>query len=226
MRRIPLCLLLCLATAAHAELRAPQVTVNGTGLQALFAAQGQAVAVGTDQQVPPDVELANVGKPGTLNLFVHPLGSSADPLYLYFHFGGQNPPLYLIADTMPAGWFTWVTYDAGAERLNAIIFDQNGVDQGVGYSWFHPPIAGMSFAITTATGRFYAFDSDNADHAAHILYYRGTGTHAFDGWLCVENRTAAAGGDFDFADDVYLVEHLGATPVQRTSWGALKARFN
>jgi hypothetical protein len=227
MRRILLCLLFCLATAAHADLlRSPQVPVNGTGLQSLLNAQGQAIDVGAAQQVPPDFELANVGKPVTLNIIVHPIGSPADDLCLYFHFGGPNPALYTIAPGgMPPGGFSVVTYDPSQQRLNAFFYDQNG-GGNTGYSYFHPPIAGMSFAILGANGRFYAFDLDNADHAAHILYYKGTGTHAFDGWICVENQTAAAGGDFDFDDDVYLVEHLAATPVQHTSWGTLKARFN
>jgi hypothetical protein len=65
-------------------------------------------------------------------------------------------------------------------------------------------------AIFSASGRFYAFDGDNADRAPPHPRFEGTGTHALDGWICAENRTAAAGGDFDFVD-VSPGQQLAAT---------------
>jgi hypothetical protein len=58
-----------------------------------------------------------------------------------------------------------------------------------------------------------------------VLAYLGTGAHQGSTWLCGENQTESNGGDYDFADAVFLLEFLNVTPVHRTTWGTLKERF-
>lgn len=221
MRRIALIILLCIATAARANVRVPQVPVSGTGLQALLDAQGQAIDVHSDQQDPPLVELVNVGKPVSFLSFVHPIGNPTAPLCMYFQYdAGQSPTLYTVAPApLPPGWFTMVAWDQGTLSMAVTLLDGNGVSQGVTH-YANPPIAGLSFAISTPGGPFYAFDERNADQRAHLLFYQGTGVHSMDAWACGED-----GSDFDYDDAVYLIERLGLTPVHRTSWGTLKQRF-
>jgi len=221
VRRIALIILLCIATSARANPRVPQVPVNGTGLQTLLDAEGQAVDVHTDQQDPPLVELANVGKPLTFLAFVHPIGNPTAPLFMYFQYdAGPSPTLYLVAPApLPPDWFTMVAWDNSSLSLAVTLFDQNGAVQGTTH-YPNPPIAGLSFAISTQGGTFYAFDERNADHRAHLLFYQGTGVHDMDAWACGEDA-----GDFDYDDAVYLIERLGFTPVHRASWGTLKQRF-
>jgi hypothetical protein len=196
------------------------VPVNGSGLQTLLDAQGQAINVATDQHNPPEVELANVGIPVTFLVFVHPIAAPAAPLSLYFRYDSSpTPTLYQICPApIPPGWFTQVAFESGTGSLAVTLLDENGVSQGVTH--YPSPIAGLSFAISTAGSAYYAIDDKNADHRAHLLFYQGTGAHMSDAWVGAED-----GGDFDYDDDVYLVETLSLTPVQRTSWGTIKQRF-
>jgi hypothetical protein len=226
MRRTLLVILLGLATTAHANLRVPQVPVNGTGLQTLLDTQGQAINVAADQHGPPIVELANVGKPVTFMAFVRPIGTPAAPLNLYFVYDGSpSPTLYQVCPApIPPGWSTMVAWENSTLSLAVTLLDENGYSQGVTH-YPNPPIAGLSFAISSAGGTFYAVDDKNADQRAHLLFYQGTGGHTTDAWVCAEDQLAGSGGDFDYDDAVYLIETLGLTPVQRTSWGTLKQRF-
>ena len=59
-----------------------------------------------------------------------------------------------------------------------------------------------------------------------MLFYAGTGANAACMWIAFESGARANGADGDFDDAVVFLEiNRFVGPLQRTSWGKLKARF-
>jgi hypothetical protein len=75
-------------------------------------------------------------------------------------------------------------------------------------------------------GLFYTQDARNPGGLAQVLTYAGTGINAGNWWLCFEDLERFNGsGDDDFNDGVLFCESVNPTPVSKTTWGSLKARF-
>lgn len=213
-----------IAAPAHAVFRAPQVPVTGSALQNLLNAQGQAINVATEQREATGFWGLFLTQPPT-HFFVRRFGPDAVDLAVFDTSAPSPPPLHVIFPAGSAnGWYTEVSFRDSPVRLVVNLFDQNDVFQGsttyvgLGFQFF-------GLAISGPGGVFYPYDARNADGRAHALTYLGTGLHQGSTWLCAEDKTEAGGGDFDFADAVFLLEFLNVTPVQRTSWGVLKQRF-
>ena len=58
-----------------------------------------------------------------------------------------------------------------------------------------------------------------------MLSYAGTGVNTGSWWLAMEDLTTSQGSDYDFDDAVLFLESVNPTPVEATTWGAVKARF-
>jgi hypothetical protein len=58
-----------------------------------------------------------------------------------------------------------------------------------------------------------------------MVTYSGTGINSGSWWLCMEDLDLAQGSDRDFDDAVLFLESINPTPVNKTTWGDLKARF-
>jgi hypothetical protein len=217
-------LVLLLAPAARADLRVPQVPVTGTGLQSLLDAQGQTIQVATEQRTASAFDPLNPGVPFGLTFYPHVISGSSASLNL-FGVGDPAHTLHLIVPQgTPTDWFTSVTFLNSPFRMQVSMFDPVGTIQGTNV-YLDVPGFGLMFAISGPGGVFYAPDQLNTDGRAHLLFYRGTGSHVSDVWLCAEDQAEGAGGNFDYDDDVYVIEFISAVPVQRSTWGTLKRRF-
>jgi hypothetical protein len=82
----------------------------------------------------------------------------------------------------------------------------------------------FGFYLTTQAGTAFTQDARNPGGLARALAYKGTGANAGTWWLCWD-ELVAAGQDNDFDDLVVMMESVNPTPVSKTSWGTLKARF-
>lgn len=216
--------LLILATPAHALLRSPQVPVTGTTLQNLLNAQGQAINVATDQQQADIFWGFYLTRP-TTQFFVQPLGTPSDALVVFDANVPTPGPTYTIAPGgLPDGWFTEVGFDGPPDRMIVNTYDANSTLQG-SVTYLGLALVPLALATSGPGGVFYVIDPLNVDQRAHVLLYHGTGAQQGSTWLCAETLTEADGGNFDFADAVFLLENLSPTPVRQTTWGALKQRF-
>lgn len=215
---------LTIAAPAHAVFRAPQVPVTGSALQNLLNAQGQTIDVATEQRPATGFTGLFITQPPT-HFLVRTFSPRTTDLVVFDMNAPSPPPFYVISPAaMPNGWYTGVGFDTFPARMVVNLFDQNDVFQGsttyngLGFQY-------LGLAISGPGGVFYPYDERNPGGRAHALLYRSTGLYQGGTWLCGEDHTAADGGDFDFADAVFLLEALNVTPVQRTSWGTLKQRF-
>jgi hypothetical protein len=214
-------LFVLLAAPAHAQFRSPQVAVAGTALQAFMAAQGQTIDVTTEQRLVDYWSGLYLTRPSS-HFFVRSFGDGVDALAVY-DASLPSPTLYTIHPAgLPAGWFTEVGFDYTPVQMVVNLFNNVGALQG---STSYPGLGFTGFGLATSGpgGVFHAFDELNPGQRAHILAFQATGP--WGTWLCGENQTAANGGDFDFADAIFLLENINVTPVRTTTWGALKQRF-
>ena len=216
-------LFVLLAAPAHAQFRVPQVAVSGTALQAFMTAQGQAIDVTTQQRLVGYFSGLYITRPSS-HFFVRSFGDGVDALAVY---EGSDPArtLYTIHPAgLPAGWFTEVGFIDFPVQMVVNLFNDVGALQG---STTHPGLGFTGFGLATSGpgGVFYAFDELNPGQRAYILAFQATAAWSGSTWLCGENQTAANGGDFDFADAIFLLENISVTPARTTTWGALKQRF-
>lgn len=212
-----------LAAPAFAQLRVPQVPVTGGALQAFMNAHGQALDVTTEQRLVTTFSGLYITRPAT-HFFVRSFGDGVDALVLY-DTADPTPTLYPICPAgLLAGGFTEVAFADSPVRMIVNVYDQASTLQGT-TSYPGLGFAGFGLATSGPGGVFHAFDERNPGQRAHILAFHGTGAQMGGTWLCGENETAANGGDFDFADAVFLLENINVTPARHTTWGAVKQRF-
>jgi hypothetical protein len=218
-----LCLLLAHAPA-YAALRSPQVPVQGSSLQAYLNGVGESIDVRQDQQsiqvLQPTV--SNTA-PFVLQLEIVLKDSQ---LELGLYDATQSGPVLLplfSADSRP-GWFAVVSFRFSPTRLVVNTFDQTSTFLGT-----HTFPGGNRYAIAFyeqgPDGTFYSEDSRNPGAAPQALMYAGTGLRVGSWWMAFERTSLGAGSDFDFDDAVVLIENVNVDPVQRASWGQVKARF-
>lgn len=210
-----------LVTPAGATFRSPQVPISGTGLQSLLGAQGQTLDVTTDQQYPVQFDGLGVAPSFFATIFMQSIGTPTLPLALYSQYDPSPEPAHVVvAPTgMLAGWRAVASYGQSPYGLVVSLFDETGALQAT-TTIPNAPVSGLLFALVSPTGLLFPVDARNAGQQPRLLFYQGTGAHAYDIWICGETD-----GDSDFDDAVYLVENFSLTPVRPTTWGALKARF-
>lgn len=213
-----------LTSRADAALRVPQVPVLGGSLQAYLNSVGESINVNTDQDATQTWSHTTSGTTThTLMLETNNVGANTFGLY---NGGDPAPALFAIihAPRVP-GSFSTATFQPG-NLLKVNHFDENAIPMGsVTFGGVDP--TNFGFYLQVPNGVFYTQDGRNPGGLAQALAYRGTGPNTGTWWLCWEDVARAAGGgsDHDFDDTVVLMESVNPTPVSKTSWGSLKARF-
>ena len=210
--------ILCLAGAAHAQFRSPQVTIGGDHLQTLLDSFGQTIDVTTEQRAAQTFYPISVGTPGSVTFNVRAVRESISGLSLY-DTGGPSPVLRLVGPSpVTPGWFANVSFRTSPDRLVVNLFDATSSLVGstvyVGVNLLE-----QGFAIMDL-GAEYSEDARNVGQQPRMLFFRGTGAFAGDVWLCIE-----IDGDQDFDDAVYRLEYFAPTPARRDTWARVKQRY-
>ena len=219
--------LIAFAGTAFAALRVPQVVVNGGGLQGYLNSVGESINVSTDQQ---DVQRwqSTVSNNSTFTIQVELAGNAGSNTYGLYNASAAVPPLYqMFPGAATSGWFAVASFRSGPTRVVVSLFDNNAAFQGSTTYLAGPPDRNdFGFYLQQNPGVvFYSQDARNPGGVAQILTYAGTGQNAGSWWLAFEDLDAAQGADYDFDDAVLFCESVNPTPVNKTTWGSLKARF-
>ena len=221
---ISLVALVASVNLASAALRAVQVPVVGGGLQAYFISIGESINVNTDQDATQTwshtvsgTTTYTVQFQSSPNSNVQQFGlynASAVIPPLFFLLSGSVGPLGFSTATFKPGNIVVVNrFDALSNFLSTTTF--GGVDPN-----------NFGFYLSVPAGTVFTQDSRNPGGLARALAYQGTGANAGTWFLCWDEPLAGAPGDQDFDDLVVLMESVNPTPVSKTSWGTLKARFH
>jgi hypothetical protein len=221
---VSLVALVASATFASAALRVPQVPVIGGGLQAYLNGVGESINVLTDQQATQSwshtvsgTTTYTVQFQSSPNAAIQQFGlynASAIIPPLFFLLSGSVGPLgYTTATFKPGNILVVNRFDALANFLSTTTF--GGVDPN-----------NFGFYLSVPAGTVFTQDARNPGGLARAISFMGTGANAGTWWLCWDEPLQGAPGDQDFDDLVVLMESVNPTPVSKTSWGELKARFH
>jgi hypothetical protein len=216
--------LVVIAGSASAALRVPQVAVTGgtSGvLQSYLNSVGESINVTTDQ-VDAQRWASTVSTNSTFTIQVE-LGTFAPANGIGIYNASDPaavPPLYQVfPGAATAGWFAVASFRSLPTRVTVNLFDNNaalvgstiylGADRLDFGFWLHGP-----------GGLYFSQDARNPGGLPHALAFAGTGLNSGSWWLGLEEA-----GDATFADAVLFMESINPTPVAKTTWGSLKARF-
>ena len=125
------------------------------------------------------------------------------------------------------GWFAVASFRTAPTRVIVSLFDASAAFQGSSTYLAGPPDRNdFGFYLLQSGGfTFYTQDARNPGGVAQALTYAGTGINSGSWWLAFEDLNASQGSDYDFDDAVLFLESVNPTPVSKTTWGDLKARF-
>ncbi len=217
--------LVALAGTAFAALRVPQVTVNGGSLQGYLNSVGESINVGTDQV---DVQrwASTVSNNSTFTIQVELAGNAGSNAYGIYNAGLVAPPLYQVfPGAATSGWFAVASFRTAPVRVIVNLFDASAALQGT-TTYLGADKNDFGFYLQQNPGlTFFTQDGRNPGSLAQALTYAGTGLNSGSWWLCWEDLTTSQGSDYDFDDAVLFLESVNPTPVNKTTWGSLKARF-
>jgi hypothetical protein len=217
--------LAAVAGTASAALRSPQVPLAGDCLQSLLNSQGESINAATQQQ---DIQRwqATVSNNSTFTLQVELTGNAAGNTYGIYNAGFAVPPLYLVfPGAATTGWFATASFRTAPTRLVVNLFDNNAAFVGtVTYLAGPPDRNDFGFYLQgpgTGGAPVFTQDARNPGGAAFALTYAGTGINSGSWWLAWEDQI----GENDFCDALFFLESINPTPVSKTTWGSLMARF-
>jgi hypothetical protein len=212
------------ASRADAALRVPQVPVIGGGLQAYLNSVGETINVLTDQDATQSWSHTISGTTTYTIMFQSSPNANVQQFGLY-NASAVIPPLFFImsgsvgplgfstATFKPGNIVTVNRFDANGNFLSTTTF--GGVDPN-----------NFGFYLSTPNGTVFTQDARNPGGLARALVFPGTGANAGTWWLCWDELgIGTPGGDQDFDDLVVMLESVNPTPVSKTTWGTLKARF-
>jgi hypothetical protein len=221
--------LVAVAGSASAALRATQVVVNGGSLQGYLNSVGESINVLTDQQ---DIQRwqATVSNNSTFTIQVELAGNAASNTYGLYNASAGVPPLYQVfPGAATNGWFAVASFRTAPVRVVVNLFDASAALVGTN-TYLGADRNDFGFYLQQAPGAggltFYTQDVRNPGGLAQMLTYAGTGINSGSWWLCFEDLDPAQGSDRDFDDAVLFLESVNPTPVNKTTWGSLKARFH
>jgi hypothetical protein len=225
---VALIALVAVAGSASAALRATQVVVNGGSLQGYLNSVGESINVLTDQQ---DIQRwqATVSNNSTFTIQVELAGNAASNTYGLYNASAGVPPLYQVfPGAATNGWFAVASFRTAPVRVVVNLFDASAALVGTN-TYLGADRNDFGFYLQQAPGAggltFYTQDVRNPGGLAQMLTYAGTGINSGSWWLCMEDLDLAQGSDRDFDDAVLFLESINPTPVNKTTWGDLKARF-
>ena len=221
---IGLVALVALAGSASAALRVPQVPVLGGGLQGYLNSQGEAINVLTDQNAAQRWA-ATVSNNSTFTIQVELAGNAAANTIGLYNASLAAPPLYQVfPGAATSQWFAVASFRSAPIRVVVNLFDASAAIQGT-TTYLGADRNDFGFYLQGPGGTFFTQDARNPGGAVQALTYAGTGINTGSWWLCFEDTGLGAGSDLDYDDCVLFLESVNPTPVNKTTWGSLKARF-
>ena len=222
---IGLITLVAFAGSASAALRSPQVTVNGGTLQGYLNGVGESINVATDQQ-NIQVWQSTVSNNSTFTIQVELSVNAGTNTYGIYNGSLASPPLYqCFPGAATNGWYCVASFRTTPTRVVVSLFDNNAAFVG-STTYLGADRSDFGFYLQQNPGLvFYSQDARNPGGLAQMLTYAGTGINTGSWWICFEDRTQSQGADYNFDDAVLFAESINPTPVNKTTWGDLKARF-
>ncbi len=212
------------AGSASAALRAPQVPVLGGSLQGYLNTADGGINASTDQNAAQRWA-ATVSNNSTFTIQVELSGNASSNSLGLYNASAGSPSLYQVfPGAATTGWFAVASFRTLPTRVIVNLFDASAALQGTS-THLGADRNDFGFYISGPGGTFYTQDSRNGSGDAQALTFAGTGMNAGSWFLAFEETGLSNSSDQDYDDAVLFLESVNPTPVAKTSWGALKSRF-
>ena len=210
---------------AHAGLCEPQTTFAYTSLQSQLNSLGESIDVLTQQQEGL-VWSTNASSNSTMSIMFQLAGNpnkdefgivgltsvgSLSGLCVVFPSDAFNTGYFAVASFRSGGLLTVNLFDASANVINNTTY--TGVDR-----------TRFVYYIKNPHGTFFSHMGHNPDGKVHSLAFAGTNLNEGSWWMAWED-SMDPGATADFGDGLMFLAALNPTPVSRTTWASLKARF-
>jgi hypothetical protein len=184
---------------------------------------GESINVLTDQT---DVQrwASTVSNNSTFTIQVELAGNAASNTYGLYNASLAAPPLYQVfPGAATSQWFAIASFRTSPIRVIVNLFDNNASPVGTN-TYLGADRNDFGFYLMGPGGLFYTQDARNIGGNPQAVTFPGTGINSGSWWLCFEDQNFAPGVS-DFDDAVLFLESVNPTPVNKTTWGSLKARF-
>lgn len=215
--------LVAFAGSASAAFRLPQEPVLGGGLQGYLNGVGESINVNADQNAAQRWT-ATVSNNSTFTVQIELAGNAALNNIGIYNASAVAPALYQVfPGAATSGWFAVASFRTAPVRVIVNLFDASASIQGT-TTYLGADKTDFGYYLQGPGGTFYTQDARNPAGAAQALTYAGTGINSGSWWLCFED-VPLAGSDQDYDDAVLFLESVNPTPVSKTTWGSVKARF-
>jgi hypothetical protein len=212
-----------LTSKADAALRVPQVPVLGGSLQAYLNSVGESINVLTDQNAASSWS-HTVSGTTTYTIMFQSSPNAATQQFGLYNASAVIPPLFfLMSGSVGPEGFSTATFKPG-NIVTVNRFDALGNFLSTTTFGGVTP-ANFGFYLSTANGTVFTQDARNPGGLARAITFAGTGANTGTWWLCWDEPAQGFPGDQDFDDLVVMLESVNPTPVSKTNWGTLKARF-
>jgi hypothetical protein len=209
--------------SASAALRAPQVAIAGGTLQGYLNSVGESINVLTDQNAVQRWQ-STISSNSTFSLQIELTGNAANNFIGIYNAADGAPALDVVfPDVATTGWFAVVSWRTAPVRAIVNLQDQNGNHVSTN-QFLGADKSDFGFYLQGPGGTFYTQDNRNPGGSAQAVTFAGTGINSGSWWLAFED-SQFANGDQDFDDCVLFLESVNPTPVAKTTWGSVKARF-
>jgi len=210
---------------AHAGLVVPQTTFASAILQNQLNTLGESIDALTQQQEGL-VWTTNVSSNATMNIMFQLAGNpnqdefgiagldgagGLSGLCTVFPPDDFNTGYFAVASFRSGGLLTVNLFDVSASVIRTTTY--TGVDR-----------TRFVYYIKNSNGTFFSHLGFNPDGKVHSLVFAGTNMNRGSWWIAWEDSMDPS-ESADFGDGLLFLESLNPTPVSRSTWGSLKARF-
>jgi hypothetical protein len=212
---------------AHAALSVPQIPFLSTPLQTRLNLAGESINVLTQQQDGLVWGTTVSGNSVLTIQFDLAGGNTGDAELGIAKLDGTGKFVTGLATVFPPisdnGWFAVASFHAGG-ILIVNLFSPSATLMGtMTYSGVNSAL--FAYYIKSAGNTYFSHEGFNVDGKVHSLTYAGTGQNNGCWWQCWEESPIADYSAADFNDAIVFMESMNPTPVSKSSWGQVKARF-
>jgi hypothetical protein len=219
--------LAALGAPAQAAFRVPQIAFDSAALQARLNGFGETINVNNEEQeglvwgstvstnATMTIQFELAGNPNGDEIGIaalDPTGKIVTGLDPVFPAADLATGWFAVASFRPGNVLKVNVFDASAALITTLSYT------GVNRSLF-------AYYIKNASGTFHSHEGFNADGKVHALAYAGTGENTGSWWLAWEDQPIVNYANANFDDALVFMESLNPTPVAKTTWGSVKARF-
>lgn len=209
-------------------------TLSSTALQDYFTSIGQTINTATDQNGTA-LWTSTISHNSTFTIMLELGGDVSRNAVGLYNEGTPSIRYEVFPDWAGPGWFAIASFDVAFDgHLMVNLFDEHAGWQGAKHYYdVNSEMFGFYIEVPAVLGPsqiFYSEDDENGyipettEYRPQNLVYAATGSSLGSWWLTFQN-TPSDETHMTFSDVIIFLESVNVTPVEPTTWGAIKSLY-